>query len=119
MYIRIFEQLLYLGVVLGFDLLVVDKILLLAFVVVELEPVLVQRVLQLVTADVVDGNRQRHCRPVVGLWLADVGRSWRRSILVFFQEIKSGLYMMWCVCSRKDGRFLSLRLMDSWELNSC
>jgi hypothetical protein len=27
--------------------------------------------------------------------------------------------MMWCVCSRKERRFLSLRLMDSWELNSC
>jgi len=53
---RVLQQLLSLGVVLGLDLVVVDKLLFIAGVVVELEAVAVERVDGLVAGDVGDGN---------------------------------------------------------------
>jgi hypothetical protein len=58
-HVRIFEQLLGLRVVLCLDLLVVNKLLLAAFVLVDLEAVVVEVVVWLVAGDVVDGHVQR------------------------------------------------------------
>lgn len=67
---RVLEQLLGLGVVLGLDLGVVDKVLFLAGVVVELEAVAVERVVGLVARDVGDGDLEGEGGSEVCLWAA-------------------------------------------------
>jgi hypothetical protein len=54
MYLRVFEELFGLRVILGFDLLVVYEVLFLALVVVDLEPVAVQSVVTLLAADILN-----------------------------------------------------------------
>ena len=76
--IRVLEQLLRLGVIVGLDLVVVDKGLLLALVPVDLEAVAVERVLVLAAANVchehVGGRRGNFVRlRASGLELVAVG----------------------------------------------
>ena len=69
---RVLQQLLSLGVVLGLDLVVVDKLLFIAGVVVELEAVAIERVVGLVAGDVGDGNLEGVGGSIVGLGAAAV-----------------------------------------------
>lgn len=66
-FIHILEELLCLRVVLSLDLIVVVKVLLLAFVSMDLEPVTVERVFGLFTADVVNRYLKRVAWPEVRL----------------------------------------------------
>lgn len=70
--VRVFEQLFCFRVVFTLDLLLVEEVLLLAFMVVELESMTVELVVKLMPADIVDGGRERSRRSIVSFWLARI-----------------------------------------------
>ncbi|KAB8616627.1 hypothetical protein FH972_025962 [Carpinus fangiana] len=89
--LRVFEQLLGLGVVLGFDLVVVEEVLLGAGVVVDLEAVAVEGVLLRLTSDVVDGHVDGVERAgEVGLGLADDAWGWLAAVLGILVVVELG-----------------------------
>ena len=88
--VRVFQQLLCLGVVDGFDVFVVEEVFLHALVAVDLEAVSVKGVLVFLTADVLDDDVQWFARPLVRLRLSDVGRLWLAPVAGIFVVIQLG-----------------------------
>ncbi len=70
--VRVFQQLFCLGIVDGFNLVVVEEVFLYTLVAVDLKAVLVKGVLVLLVADVIDDDVKRFAGPLVRLWLSDV-----------------------------------------------
>ena len=119
--VRIFQQLLCLGIVNALDLFIVEKVLLGAGVVVELEAVGVEGVIQFVAGDVVDG-----CRggldglEAVGCRIADVVWGWRGAVGVVFEVVQGCLDVARFILGRLDG--LSGEeggFVRCWKLDRC
>jgi hypothetical protein len=68
--VRILQQLLRFGVVLGFELVVIEKVLFLALMMIDLETMAVERILVLFSGDIVDNYFLRHAGTVISLWPA-------------------------------------------------
>ena len=93
-FLRIFEELLSLGVILSLDLFVVEKVLLYACVLVELEALLVEGEFLLTAADVMDCHVEWLDRSLVSLGLANICRSWRAAITRIFVIVQRGVNVM-------------------------
>lgn len=74
--LHVFQQLLNLRVVLGFDLFVIKKVLLNAGVLMNLKALLVKCILVLLASNVMDGHLEWLIWPFIGLWFPDI--RWRR-----------------------------------------
>lgn len=118
-HIRVLEQLLRLWIVFLSDLLFIQKALLSAFVVIELEPMAIEGIVEFVTTDVVDGCRDSGYGFIVGSRIVNIVWAWWRAILVLFEEVQCRLNMMRFV---EDGGGWLLRqggTMSYRWLNSC
>lgn len=119
--VRIFQQLLCLGIVNALDLFIVEKVLLGAGVVVELEAVGVEGVVQFVTGDIVDGCRGcLDWLETVGCRIADVVGGWRGAVGVVFEVVQGFLdvarFILGCLdrLGGEEGGFVGC-----WELDRC
>ena len=91
---RVLQQLLNFWVVLCFDLVIVDEVLLNAGMTVDLESVLVKVVILLLASDIGNGHIQRFGRSLVCLWLANVRGLWWAAITRILVVVQSCLNMM-------------------------
>lgn len=67
-YLHVFQKLLHFGVVFSFDLLLVEKIFLLAFMFGDLEAMAVEGVFILISRDIVDNDVLGYGGALVGIW---------------------------------------------------
>lgn len=92
--VHVLEQLLRFWVVVSFDLVIIQEVLLLAFVVVKLKAVAVECIVLFVSAEVVDRGGERSGWFVVGFWSVCEVWGWGRPIFVFLEVIQNCLDMM-------------------------
>lgn len=93
--LHILEKLLCLWVILCFDLVIIQKVLLNRSMAMELKPALVECVLVLFSRNVVDGYLMRRNRPVgIRLGLSNVRGRRRRAIFVVLEKVENGIYVV-------------------------
>ena len=83
-HLRILQELLGLGVVLGFNLIVVEEVFLIASVAMDLEALAIKGVAIDFASYIVDSHVKRVSWSFVGFRLADIGRSWRAAVTRIF-----------------------------------
>ena len=92
--LRIFQQLLGLWIILGFDLVVVKKVSLRALVRVNLKAIAVQCVFLDLTSKVVDLHLERVGWSLVGIRPANVSWMWSAAITGIFVIVQLSIDMM-------------------------
>lgn len=103
------EKTFCLRVIRRLDLRVVEKAFLGSYVAVNLETVLVQCISAFVASDVVNHDVVSLKRSVVSLRLVDIGRMWRRAILVLLEVLQIGQNVLLGpgICWEHLGSFMS------------